>query len=177
MNICPPPALVLDELDHHCFGMFALRTFKRPLIVVGLIGWLDAREPHSASTFWARWLLLRPFVRVRSVRLRHSHPSNKQAGARFVSQPPTPRSEPLSMMCGRCSQPAEESIRERPETRQRRGMSKWPAILNERPGTNAGPFPCVEYASDVQAASAFWLTALSAISVRVASVFFSSARV
>jgi hypothetical protein len=125
VNICPPPAMVLIELDHHCFGMFALRTFERPLIVVRLIGWLDAREPHSASAFWARRLLLRPFVRIRSVRLRHNASFQKQAGARFVSQPPTPRTEPLSMMPARCSQPAEESIRERPETRQRRGMSKW----------------------------------------------------
>jgi hypothetical protein len=35
--------------------MFALRTFKSALVVVGLVGWLDASKPHGIPTFWARW--------------------------------------------------------------------------------------------------------------------------
>jgi len=47
--------LVTFELDHHRFGMVASRTFKRALIVVRLVGWLDASKPHWIPAFWAWW--------------------------------------------------------------------------------------------------------------------------
>jgi hypothetical protein len=57
-----------------------------------------------------------------------------QAGALFVSQPPTPGTEPRSMMLAPCAQSTAESIREvlyaRPRlevlgTHQRLKVSKW----------------------------------------------------
>ena len=63
-------------------------------------------------------------------------PVTYQAGALLVSQPPTPRTEPRSMMLGRCAQSTVESIRERLDTRQRRKVSKWNfgAIESYSPG-------------------------------------------
>ncbi|MGB7941001.1 MAG: hypothetical protein WCF72_20610, partial [Pseudolabrys sp.] len=76
--------------------MFALRTFKRALIVVGLVGGLDASEPHRASTFWA-WRQISRLRRIIHVRLWHGGLLlAAQAGARFVTQPPTPWTELLS---------------------------------------------------------------------------------
>ena len=110
--------LVPFEIDHHRFRMFALRTFKRALIVVRRVGWLDASKPHSRIAFRARrqinWLR-----RIVEMRLFHDSHSRyvTQAGVRLVSQPPTPRTEPRSMMFERCARPMRKSIRERPDPR------------------------------------------------------------
>jgi hypothetical protein len=39
-------SLVSSEVDHRRFGMVASRTLKSPLIVIRLVGGLDAGKPH-----------------------------------------------------------------------------------------------------------------------------------
>jgi hypothetical protein len=60
------------------------------------------------------------------MRLLHDAPHHlAQAGALLVSQPPTPGTEPQSMMLASCGQSTAESIREVLDTRQRLKVSKW----------------------------------------------------
>lgn len=114
------------ELDRHRFGMVASRTFKGALIVVRPVSWLDASKPHSLTAFEA-WRFFNQLGRIMEIRLLHDALSRylAQAGVRLVSQPPTPGTEPRSMMLKRCAQSTTESIRERLETRKRHRLSKW----------------------------------------------------
>jgi hypothetical protein len=51
--------------------MFAWVTFKRALIVVRLVGWLDTSKPHLTPAPWA-WREINRLERIMNMRLLHS---------------------------------------------------------------------------------------------------------
>ena len=61
----------LLELNNHRLGMFASVTFKRALIVVRLVGWLDTSKPHLTPAPWA-WRQINRLGRIMNMRLLHS---------------------------------------------------------------------------------------------------------
>jgi len=105
--------------------MIASRTFKGALIVIRLVGWLDASKPHSLPAFRA-WRFFNQIGRImeKDCFMTLSH-YLAQAGVRLISQPPTPGTEPRSMMLAPCAQATAESIREGLHSRLRLKVSKW----------------------------------------------------
>jgi hypothetical protein len=106
-----PRSFVFD-----CYGLQTLagQAFKCSLVIVGLIGWLDARKKHRHSTRSTGWRQITGLRRIIEMTLLHGggFPLPGQAGALFVSQLPTPGTQTLSMMFSMDVRPTDESIRE-----------------------------------------------------------------
>ena len=63
--------LLLFVFDRHGLRMAARRAFKGSPVMVGLIGWLDARKKHRHSAHIAGWRQITWLQRIREMRLRH----------------------------------------------------------------------------------------------------------
>ncbi len=80
----------LPILHHHSLNMLTARTLERASIVIGFVR-LDAIKPHEPSTLWTGRTINTRFRWIENIRTWHWHlVSLLQAGARLVSQPPTP---------------------------------------------------------------------------------------